>query len=277
MLSDLFVKVGLSRPFNAIQLCAGARRLSNTLPSYVYTYSQQSLATMKGISFKTRMNRLWGAYERQLSRHPVATQMATSCVLWGAGDILAQRVVERRRWDKIDNRRVAATAAFGASFMGPVGHFWYHQLDQICSRLLRSGTPAFLAAKLIADTAVMGPLYVVAFYAWGSAFIDRTGFEGFRTKIVKDFLPTFTAELAVWPLFQAFNFTRIPVEHQLLAVNAMTLVDACFLSWARAQEDWVSEAMGAFASWNGSRSSSSCDPQQPALTNLQKQGEQQRR
>ncbi len=34
---------------------------------------------------------------------------------------------------------------------------------------------------------------------------------------------------------QAFNFTRIPVEHQLLAVNGMTLIDACFLSWARSQ------------------------------------------
>lgn len=40
----------------------------------------------------------------------------------------------------------------------------------------------------------------------------------------QDFLPTFAAELAVWPLFQTFNFTRIPVEHQLLAVNGMTLV-----------------------------------------------------
>lgn len=37
---------------------------------------------------------------------------------------------------------------------------------------------------------------------------------------------------------QAFNFTRIPVEHQLLAVNCMTLLDASFLSWARNQDDW---------------------------------------
>jgi hypothetical protein len=35
---------------------------------------------------------LWRAYETQLAANPVRTQMATSCFLWGAGDILAQRI-----------------------------------------------------------------------------------------------------------------------------------------------------------------------------------------
>ncbi|GIL58953.1 hypothetical protein Vafri_13955 [Volvox africanus] len=72
----------------------------------------------------------------------------------------------------------------------------------------------------------------------------------------QDFIPTYTAELAVWPLFQAFNFTRIPVEHQLLAVNGATLIDACFLSWARSQEDWVATAIGAIQSWQDGRKQS---------------------
>lgn len=44
---------------------------------------------------------------------------------------------------------------------------------------------------------------------------------------------------------QAVNFTKIPVEHQLLAVNCATLLDAMFLSWARAQDDWVGTARAA--------------------------------
>lgn len=165
---------------------------------------------MKGVSLNARMHRIWGAYERQLSRRPVLTQMATSCLLWGCGDVLAQRyahaellrseiqhpvqpglprsflpyrVVERRRLEELDSRRVVCTAAFGAAFMGPVGHFWYQQLDVVCAKLLATGSPAFLAAKVIADTAIMGPLYVVAFYAWGCALIDGTGMEGFKKKI----------------------------------------------------------------------------------------------
>ncbi|PNW78760.1 hypothetical protein CHLRE_09g389208v5 [Chlamydomonas reinhardtii] len=202
---------------------------------------------VKGVSLgiSGSFRSLWGKYERTLQRRPVLTQCVTSCILWGCGDVLAQRVAEQRRLSEVDARRVVTTAAFGACFMGPVGHFWYHSLDVVCARLLTAGSPSFLAAKLIADTAIMGPLYVVAFYAWGCALIDGSGVEGFKKKITKDFIPTFTAELAVWPLFQAFNFTRIPVEHQLLAVNGMTLIDACFLSWARSQDDWVATAMAA--------------------------------
>ncbi|KXZ54269.1 hypothetical protein GPECTOR_5g358 [Gonium pectorale] len=220
---------------------------------------------MKGISIgiNARMTRIWGAYERQLSRRPVLTQCATSALLWAAGDVLAQRVAEQRRASEVDGRRVACTAAFGAVFMGPVGHFWYHSLDAVCARLLGAGSPAFLGAKVLADTMIMGPLYVVAFYAWGCALIDRSGLEGFKAKITQDFLPTFTAELAVWPLFQMFNFSRIPVEHQLLAVNGMTLIDACFLSWARSQDDWVATATAAFQAFKEGRPVQLTQPEGP--------------
>ena len=54
-------------------------------------------------------------------------------------------------------------------------------------------------------------------------------------------MPTYIAEMCFWPVVQTVNFTRIPVAHQLLVVNCLTLVDASFLSWARCQ---VSGAKG---------------------------------
>lgn len=38
------------------------------------------------------LRRLWSSYEQQLASQPVRTQMATSLVLWGIGDYLAQRI-----------------------------------------------------------------------------------------------------------------------------------------------------------------------------------------
>lgn len=43
----------------------------------------------------------------------------TSAILWGVGDVLAQRLGERRA--VLDKERIASTSAFGACFMGPVG------------------------------------------------------------------------------------------------------------------------------------------------------------
>ena len=50
-------------------------------------------------------------------------------------------------------------------------------------------------------------------------------------KIKNDFLSTYLAELAIWPAYQAFNFSKVPVRHQLLFVNAGCLIDATFLCW----------------------------------------------
>lgn len=52
------------------------------------------------------LRRLWSAYERQLQRNPIATQMTTSFLLWGVGDALAQR---------IEHMEASATAAAAAS------------------------------------------------------------------------------------------------------------------------------------------------------------------
>jgi hypothetical protein len=59
-----------------------------------------------------------------------------------------------------DMRRAFFTALFGATFVGPVGHFWYQAIDQWCKALVPKGGPAFIAAKVLLDTAAMGPFYV---------------------------------------------------------------------------------------------------------------------
>lgn len=189
--------------------------------------------------------------------------MTTSALLWGLGDVIAQKVAEKKT--VLDNRRVASTAGFGMAFMGPVGHFWYQGLDSWIARAFRIGTPSFLAAKVFADSAILGPIYVIAFYAWGAFTIDRVGFEGFKEKLAQDFLPTYAAELCFWPAFQTLNFTRIPVQHQLLAVNFMTLLDASFLSWARCQEDWVATILGVVGIRSAMAKTAATGTETPAL------------
>ncbi|KAL6764378.1 hypothetical protein V8C86DRAFT_2475061 [Haematococcus lacustris] len=180
---------------------------------------------------------LWRGYEAQLTKRPVAVQALTSAALWGLGDLVAQRYAEQRK--HVDQRRLGLTAAFGAGFMGPVGHFWYLGLDVAARKLLSPGTARYVGAKVLADTLILGPIYVLAFYAWGSFVIDGSGWSTLKDKVTKDFIPTYLAELAIWPAFQTVNFIRVPVAHQLLAVNVMTILDASFLSFARSQSDWV--------------------------------------
>lgn len=49
-------------------------------------------------------------------------QAATSAVLWGAGDLLAQRCEKQQ--GPPDLRRALLTSVFGGAVMGPFGHCW---------------------------------------------------------------------------------------------------------------------------------------------------------
>jgi protein Mpv17 len=152
------------------------------------------------------LKQLWGAYERQLERRPVLTQMTTSAVLWCSGDVIAQRLEhwekqmqhEKKRADaaaagstkavkgahpssaevsssgasssddspqlEIDWRRAVMTGLFGSTFVGPVGHFWYINLDKWCARVFPGGGAKFIAAKV--RSGLMRGRTAVAKTAW---------------------------------------------------------------------------------------------------------------
>lgn len=52
-----------------------------------------------------------------------------------------------------------------------------------------------------------------------------------KEKLRKDYLSTLLTEMVIWPGYQACNFWKVPVKHQLLVINAATIVDSTFLCW----------------------------------------------
>ncbi|GBG61420.1 hypothetical protein CBR_g20451 [Chara braunii] len=216
----------------------------------------------------------WGWYQHQLAKRPMRTQIVTSGILWGLGDGIAQRLdatvaMEKkvikddlclssphRRGEKTKEpewmnwRRLMTTSLYGAAFIGPVGHRWYERLDLIVTQnlLLRPNTINFIAAKLLADTLLFGPIHLVAFFAF-TGLAEGKAVSQVKREVVRDFVPAFLMEGTFWPIVQAANFRFVPVRHQLLFVNACCLFDSIFLSWLKHQADapwkkWLASSFG---------------------------------
>ena len=49
---------------------------------------------------------------------------------------------------------------------GPVGHVWYQFLDRFTRSRMRVGSPSFIAAKVVLDEGVFGPIHVLGFFAY---------------------------------------------------------------------------------------------------------------
>ncbi|XP_073305956.1 uncharacterized protein [Primulina huaijiensis] len=192
------------------------------------------------------MLRLWKWYQNCLATHPVKTQVISSGLIWGVGDIAAQTVTQstsRRNYDedkefKINWRRVATTSLFGLGFVGPVGHFWYEGLDRfIRLRLqLRPNSFRFVGTKVAVDGIIFGPLDLLLFFTYMGFSTGKSATQ-VKEDVKRDFLPALILEGGIWPIVQVANFRFIPVRYQLLYVNFFCLLDSCFLSWLEQQED----------------------------------------
>ncbi|KAJ6799407.1 protein Mpv17 isoform X1 [Iris pallida] len=196
------------------------------------------------------MLRLWRWYQKVLEAHPLKTQVVSSGVLWGLGDVGAQAITHSTLRNshhphcqgdddfKINWRRVATTSMFGFAFVGPIGNYWYEYLDRfIRLRLqLHPKSLKFVAAKVAADGLLFGPLDLLVFFSYMGLAAGRS-FDQVKEDVKRDFLPSLLFEGAVWPLVQVANFRYVPVRYQLLYVNVFCLLDSSLLSWIEQQGD----------------------------------------
>jgi protein Mpv17 len=178
----------------------------------------------------------WVAYERILHRFPVRTQAVTTGILWTLGDALAQKKVEGKA--VMDKRRLVATAAYATAVVGPIGHGWYTGLDWFARKHFAPRTFAFVAAKVALDEIVFTPVHIAAFFTFLTA-VEGGSWEDIKAKLRQDYISTLLTEMVIWPGFQALNFWKVPLKHQLLLANSATVADSTFLCWARSQDNWL--------------------------------------
>ncbi|CAK9166119.1 unnamed protein product [Ilex paraguariensis] len=195
------------------------------------------------------MLKLWKWYQNCLAVHPVKTQVISSGLIWGFGDIVAQAVTHStvKKHQQIDDedkelkinwRRVATTSLFGFGFVGPVGHFWYEGLDRFIRLRLQQQPKSlrFVATKVAVDGLIFGPLDLLVFFTYMGFSTGKSAAQ-VKEDVKRDFLPALILEGGIWPIVQVANFRYVPVRYQLLYVNFFCLLDSSFLSWLEQQQD----------------------------------------
>ncbi|KAJ8643182.1 hypothetical protein MRB53_004930 [Persea americana] len=170
------------------------------------------------------LSNAWKWYQKSLTVHPVKTQIISSGVLWGIGDVAAQTIThystvynkhpqnpqDGSKEFKINWKRVAITSMFGAGFVGPVGHFWYEALDRFIRHKLQFQPKSlrFVSAKVALDGLICGPLDLLVFFTY-MGFSAGKSVSQVKEDVKRDFIPALALEGGVWPLVQIVNFRML--------------------------------------------------------------------
>jgi glyoxylate/succinic semialdehyde reductase len=178
-----------------------------------------------------------GAYSRyklSLHRYPVYTKSITSCILSIAGEVIAsgvKSVITGERMN-VDARRVAVFGLYGFLCTGPFLHHWYAFLEHFLAVKMKLSGNKKIIAKLLIDRCIWGPpfvLFTIAFLQYLQTFCSKTTSDAIK----KSYVAVLLMNQKVWVPAQAINFACVPLDYQVLFVNAVSIGWNTFLSMSQ--------------------------------------------
>lgn len=91
-------------------------------------------------------------------------------------------------------------------------------------------TKATIVARVAADQMLFTPTHLTCFLSSMAIMEGSDPIEKWRSS----FLPSYKANLTIWPLVQGVNFAIVPLEYRVLVVNVISLGMFAFripISW----------------------------------------------
>lgn len=191
------------------------------------------------------LSAVFQTYKRLLQQYPIASQCVQCGVLMGSGDLIAQTVVERKKFHNINFQRTAEFACVGLFivvrllilcsllykriinvFQGPSLTVWYRILDK---RIGNKGTTVTIK-KVALDQLLFAPVLNAVLLPTLALF--RTGnVEKAKDALKRDYRDVLLANYKLWPLVQLCNFYFTPLQYQVLVVQMVALLWNTYLSW----------------------------------------------
>ena len=171
---------------------------------------------------------LLGAYEAALEVAPLATQCATSCVVFGASDAMAQRCGVR----DLDLARCGRFALFGAAVQAPLFSAYFASQDAAVEGLGIDGVQATLL-KLGFDQLVWTPFGWLPLFFGGMALLEGRGASDALVEAQSKgwgFTDTCVKNWALWVPANLLTYSVVPPQMRILWVNSVSLLWTAYLS-----------------------------------------------
>ncbi|KAL5278413.1 MPV17.2 family protein [Megaselia abdita] len=167
-------------------------------------------------------------YVKALDKHPYIMEAIQVSTLMGAGDLLTQTIIDKRRtFKEINWIRTAQFTGMGFFFVGPLLRYWFIKLDKIVSKnqsVLKRTTK-----KVFLDQIIVDPPFLAVFTVILSA-VQGMNTAQIKDRLSNDFIDVLKTNLMIWPAAQFINFALIPLRYQVIFVEFIAIFWNAYLS-----------------------------------------------
>ncbi|NXI20203.1 MPV17 protein, partial [Irena cyanogastra] len=158
--------------------------------------------------------------------------MLVAGALMGAGDVIAQQLVEQRGLHGHHCPRTLKMMGIGFCFVphctGGLGWAFWQRLP-MASRAPSSTRSSARAGAPVSQGA-FAPCFLGCFLAVTGATNGLSVQENW-SKIQQDYMDALMTNYCIWPPVQIANFYFVPLQHRLAVVQCVAIVWNCYLSW----------------------------------------------
>lgn len=189
-------------------------------------------------------------YNALLKTHPYKTNMVTTGILFGTGDVLAQYLFpntendEQNKPHTFNYPRTLRAIIYGSIFFAPVSVKWHaktlpfikNPFISLKSRATWSFTKLnrFDNAYRLAIDQFFGPIIVwIPMYNIAMSFLalHEHPLDVAIEKLRENYFNVLFANWTVWPIFQLFNIFYVPIHLRIVCSNFWSIGWNCFLSY----------------------------------------------
>jgi hypothetical protein len=164
------------------------------------------------------------SYRKLVASNPVASQVVMTASLFWLGDVVAQKLIEQRRFDWHRSLRITS---FGFVVAGPMLSTWYTFLN---GQFTGQSALRQTVSRTFVDQFLFTPVFITTFFSV-NGILDGKSSEQIQSKLNADFKSTLVANWKLWIPVQVLNFTFIPPDLRLLFVNSVATIWNSFLSF----------------------------------------------
>ncbi|TRY71627.1 hypothetical protein TCAL_16166 [Tigriopus californicus] len=177
---------------------------------------------MTGMPFR----KFWDLYLHTLNKNPLTTQIVQTGALMGAGDVIAQKVLEKK--SKFDTARCLRFVALGSFMVAPTIRVWYLSME----RLVGPSVPKIRAAlsKVALDQGCFAPTFNAVFLSV-IGVCQGKNWEQVKEKLSREYRDVMLTNYTIWPPVQMINFFFVPFLLRPLVVSIIALVWNTYLSF----------------------------------------------
>ncbi|CAL9734368.1 protein Sym1p [Monosporozyma servazzii] len=194
------------------------------------------------------MSKILNFYLNSLSKRPKTTNAIMTGSLFGLGDVSAQLFFSHSEYPvekgaetpsanilntvkHYDFPRTARAVIYGSLIFSFIGDKWYKIL-RYKVKIPNKGNSdwANRLLRVSVDQLAFAPLSL-PFYFGCMTTMEGHSLDVAKKKINDQWWSTLKTNWTVWPLFQAINFSFVPLQHQLLAVNVVAIFWNTYLSY----------------------------------------------